>query len=129
MVRTIVSWLLFGVFGYIWWWAGHGWDYLNTEGNEWSRVFLLLTLVSMVLLILAPRATGPGMFDRLVGTIRTFIPKLPWLVLGIIAIRMVAWAHAGLEDPLDHFTHAVVAALFAGITTSLWYAAIVNASD
>ena len=96
MVTKTISWLLFGVFGYIWWWAGHGRDYINTEGNEWSRVFMLFTLVSLFLLILAPRATGVGMFDRLVGTMRTFIPKLPWLVLGIVAIRSVAWLTPGL---------------------------------
>jgi hypothetical protein len=102
---------------------------MNTEGNEWSRVFVLFTMVSVVVLLLAPRVTGPGMFDRFVGTMRNFLPNLPWLVLGMIVTRMIAWAHAGLDDPADHFTHAIVVALVAGITTSLWYAAIVNASD
>jgi len=129
MVKKAVSWVLFGVFGYLWWWGGHGWSYLNTEGNEWSRVFTLFTLVSLVLLVLGSRATGTGMFDRLFGTIRNFVPNLPWLVLGMIILRTVAWAHSGLDNPLDHFVHAIVTALAAGITTSLWYAAIVNASD
>ena len=129
MAKKAVSWVLFGVFAYLWWWMGHGWAYLNTEGNEWFRVYNLFTLASLALLLLAPRATGPGMLDRFVGTIRSFIPNLPWLVLGMVITRSIAWAHAGLDNPADHFTHAVVVALVAGITTSLWYAAIANASD
>ena len=129
MAKKAVSWVLVGVFAYVWWWTGHGWAYLNTEGNEWSRVFVLLTLISLVVLIRGPRAAGAGMFDRLAATFRSFIPNLPWLVLVIIVLRAVAWAHSGLDDPLDHFAHAVVAALVAGITTALWYGAIENASD
>jgi branched-subunit amino acid transport protein len=90
---------------------------------------MLFTVVSVALLLLAPRASGPGMFDPFVGTVRHFLPNLPWLVLGVIVTRMVAWVHSGLDNPADHFTHAIVAALVAGISTSLWYAAIVNASD
>jgi len=129
VAKKAVSWVLFGIFAYLWWWGGHGWRYLNTEGNEWSRVFVLFTFVSLAVLLLAPRVTGPGIFDRFVGTMRNFLPNVPWLVLGMIVTRMIAWAHAGLDDPADHFTHAIVVALVAGITTSLWYAAIVNASD
>ena len=48
MAKKAVSWVLVGVFAYGWWWLGHGWAYLNTAGNEWSRVFVLLTLISLV---------------------------------------------------------------------------------
>ena len=129
MLRKALSWLLVGVFAYMWWWVGMVGSYLNTEGNEWFRVFMLFTLISLVVLLRGAQASGVGMFDRFGGTMRNFLPTLPWLVFGVIVIRALGWAHAGLDDPLDHFTHAVVTALLAGTTTSLWYAAIVNASD
>ena len=130
MVKKAVSWVLVGVFAYFWWWLGHRWVYLHTPGNEWGSIYELFTLVSLVVLIRGARATGAGMFDRLIGTIRNFIPALPWLALAVVVARSVAWIHYGMSaDPLDHYIHAVVAVLIAGITTALWYGAIENASD
>jgi hypothetical protein len=129
VAKTAISWILVGVFAYIWWWMGHGWDYLNTEGNEWSRAYIMLTLVSLAILVRTPRAAGAGMFDQLGGTLRAFLPKLPWLVLAFVVLRAIAWAHTGLADPVDHFTHAIVAVLVAAITTALWFGAIENGSD
>lgn len=129
MAKKAVSWVLVGVFAYGWWWLGHGWAYLNTAGNEWSRVFVLLTLISLVVLLRAPRPAASGMFGRLTGTLRGFVPTLPWLVLAMVVLRAIAWLHSGLDDPMDHFVHAIVAALIAGITTALWFGAVENASD
>lgn len=50
MAKTIVSWVLFGIFSYVWWYAGYEWSYLNFEGSEWSDVYLLFTLVSIILI-------------------------------------------------------------------------------
>ena len=129
MAKKAVSWLLVGVFAYLWWWFGHGWSYLNTAGNEWSRVFVLLTLISLVVLLRAPRPAGGEMFGRVTAAIRGFAPTLPWLVLAVVVLRAIGWAHSGLDDPVDHFTHAIVAALVAGVTTALWFGAVDNASD
>ena len=129
MARKAISWVLFGVFGYIWWWTGNGWTYLNTVGNQWAGAFTFFTLVTVVVLIVGPRPTGTGMFDRLIGTFRGFLPTLPWMVLGMLAFRGTAWARMGLDNPVDHFTHAIVVVLCAGILTTLWYGAIQNASD
>ncbi len=129
MVKKGVSWVLVGVFAYLWWWAGHRWTYINTMGNEWVTVFILFTLISLVLLIRAPRAAGQGLFGGLVGTVVGFLPNLLWLALAIIVARAVAWAHIGVVNPVDHFTHAVVAVVVAGFTTSLWYGAIANAGS
>lgn len=130
MVKKAVSWVLVGAFAYLWWWLGHRWSYINTKGNEWGSVYVLFTLISLAVLIRGTRATGAGMFDRLVGTVRNFIPTLPWLVLAIVVARSIGWLHVGMSAmPLDHYIHAVVAVLVAGITTALWYGAIENASD
>lgn len=130
MVKKAVSWVLVGAFAYLWWWAGHRWSYINTTGNEWNTVYTLFTLISVVVLVRGAKATGAGMFDRLVGTVRNFIPALPWLVLAIVVARSIGWLHLGMSAlPLDHYIHAVVAVLVAGITTALWYGAIENASD
>ena len=130
MVKKAVSWVLVGVFGYAWVFAGHWWSYLNATGNEWTNTYMLFALVSLAVLARSSRAAGAGLFDRMVGTVRNFIPALPWLVLAVIAGRLVAWVHIGMSaDPLDHFLHAVVAVLAAGIATCLWYAAIENAAD
>ena len=125
----MVSWVLVGVFAYLWWWLGHGWSYLNTAGNEWSRVYVLLTLISLVVLLRAPRPAAVGMLGGITDTLRRYLPTLPWLVLVVVVVRAIGWLHAGLDDPADHFAHAVVAALVAGVTTALWFGAVDNAAD
>lgn len=130
MVKKLVSWGLVGVFGYLWWWLGHRWSYLNTPGNEWVTVYVMFTLIGLVVLLRAGKVAGSGLFGRLIGTVRGFIPVLPWFALAIVVARSVAWLHYGMsERPLDHYIHAVVAVLVAGITTALWYGAIANADD
>ena len=130
MTRKIVSWVLVGVFAYIWWWAGHRWSYINTAGNQWTSVYVLFTLISLVLLLRAARVAKSGLFDGYIATLRGFIPNLPWLVLAILVMRAVAAVHTGYAwMTLDHFVHAIVAVLAAAVTTALWYGAIDNASD
>ena len=129
MLRKALSWTLAGAFFCVWWWAAYRWPYLNTTGNQWSRVYETFTLVSLVVLLRSARASGPGLLDRLVGTARNFLPVLPWLALAVIVARLVDWAVTGVVRPVDHFAHAIVTALVAGITTALWFGAIANADD
>ncbi len=129
MVKKMISWALVGAFVFLWGWVGHKWPYINVEGNDWSAVYLLFTLVSLVVLVRGTRTVGAGMFDGLVGTVRSFLPNLPWLALAIIVARATAWVFTGIVNPVDHFIHAVVTVVAAGIATSLWYGAIVNAGD
>jgi hypothetical protein len=129
MTKKAISWVLVGVFAFAWWWVGSRWAYLNTPGNEWGTVFVLFTLISLATLTLGPKAAGNGLLDGLVGTVRAFLPNLLWLALAVIVARAVAWALTGVVNPVDHFTHAVVTAVTAGFTTSLWYGAIANARD
>jgi len=130
MVKTAVSWVLVGMFAYLWWWTAYQWSYLNSPGNVWTAGFVLFSLISLVVLTRNARAAGSGMFDGLVGTVRVFLPSLPWIVLAAVVLRLVRWVHTGISaDPIDHLTHSVVAVLVAGITTALWYGAIVNAKQ
>lgn len=129
MTRKLVSWVLAGAFFFLWWWAGHRWSYLNVAGNQWGGVYDAFTLIAVVLLVRGARAGGTGLLDRLIGTVRGFLPALPWLVLAIVVARAVGWLLAGVVNPVDHFVHAAVVALVAGITTALWYGAIANADD
>jgi len=129
MVKKAISWALVGVFTFAWWWIGHRWPYLNVQGNEWGGVFDFFTLVSAVVLIRSPRVAAAGMFGGLIGTVTKFLPNLLWLALAVVAFRAAAWLLTGVVNPVDHFTHAIVAAVTAGITTSLWYGAIANADD
>ncbi len=130
MTKKIVSWVLVGVFAYIWWWAGHRWSYINTSGNEWGTVFMLFTLISLVLLLRATRVAKSGMFGGIIATFTGFLSQLPWLVLAILVMRAVAAVHTGYAwMTLDHFVHAIVAVLAAAVTTALWFGAIDNASD
>jgi hypothetical protein len=50
MVNKVVSWVLVGAFSYLWWWVGYEWGYLNNEESDWSDVFLLFTLFSLILI-------------------------------------------------------------------------------
>ena len=127
MVKKAMSWALVGAFTCAWWWIGHRWPYLNSVGNQWSSVFDFFTLVSVVLLVRGPRATGTGMFAVAIGTVRSFLPNLLWLALAAVVFRAVAWLLFGVVNPVDHFVHVVVTAVAAGITTALWYGAIANA--
>ena len=129
MVKKAVSWALVGGFTFVWWWVGRKWPYLNVSGNQWGGVFEFFTLVSAVVLLRAPRPAGAGMFGALIGTVRNFLPNLLWLALAALVFRAVAWLLTGVVNPLDHFTHAVVAAVAAGVATALWFGAVANAED
>ena len=50
MVQKIISWILVGVFSYLWWWIGFEWSYLQQPETEWSSVYVLFTLISLVLI-------------------------------------------------------------------------------
>jgi hypothetical protein len=129
MTKKAISWVLVGAFAYLWWWAGHRWPYINVKGNEWQSVYVLFTLISLAVLTRSARAAGAGMLGGLVGTVRNFLPNLLGLALAIIVARSLNWLLLGVVNPVDHFTHAVVAVVVAGFTTSLWYGAIVNATE
>lgn len=129
MVKKAVSWALVGAFTFAWWWIGHRWPYLNVQGNQWGSVFDFFTLLSVVVLMRGPRVAAAGMFGGLIATVTKFLPNLLWLALAVIAFRAVASLLTGVVNPVDHFTHAIVTAVSAGITTSLWFGAIVNADD
>jgi hypothetical protein len=128
MTRKAVSWVLVGAFAYAWWWLGHRWLYINTEGNAWGSVYILFTFISLAVLMRSTKTAGAGMFGGLIGTVSGFLPSLLWMVPAIVVFRAVAWLHAGIVDPVDNLTHAVVAVGAAAFTTSLWYGAIVNAT-
>ena len=128
MTRKAVSWVLVGAFAYFWWYAGYRWPYINVKGNEWGTVYLLFTLISLVVLTRCAKAAGTGMFGGLVTTVTGFLPNLLWLALAIVVARGINWLLLGVVNPVDHFSHAVVAVVAAGFTTSLWYGAIVNAT-
>lgn len=127
MQRTAISWIALGVLAYLWWWLANRWSYLHSPGNQWASVYNLYTLVSLAILVRLPRSAGTGIFDGFVHAIRGLLPALPWMALAVVVMRGVAWLHAGAPaDPLDHFVHAIVTALLAGITTALWFGALEN---
>ncbi len=50
MAQKIISWILVGVLTYLWWWIGFDWAYLQAPDTDWSSVYVLFTLISLVLL-------------------------------------------------------------------------------
>ena len=85
MTRKIVSWVLVGIFAYAWWWIGYRWSYINSKGNEWTSVYALFTLISLVLFaqvtftlrqrpferlmaLLSDVSRGPGVWDARKGS-------------------------------------------------------------
>ena len=67
------------------------------------------------------------MLDGFLHAVRGIAPALPWIALAVVVMRGVAWVHiGGVIDPVDHFVRAIVAALLAAITTSLWFGALEN---
>ena len=52
MAQKVISWVLVGAFAYLWWWIGYSWEYLTlaNPAADWSDVYLLFTLISLVLL-------------------------------------------------------------------------------
>lgn len=130
MTRKIVSWVLVGVFAYAWWWLGHRWSYINSPGSQWSDVYVLFTLISLVILLRTARVARTGLFDGFIATLKGFAPSLPWFVLAIVVARVVAGVHSGFAwMTVEHFVQAITAVLVAGVTTALWYGAIENGSD
>ncbi len=128
MAKTILSWILVGALSYLWWWIGYEWSYLNSEGADWTDVYLLFTLISLVVLRNGKAGGGSGMFDRLIGTVTGFIPQLPWLVV-VVLTGVTIWSlHLAPGFMLDNYLQGAVMAITAGLTTALWHGAIDNAS-
>jgi hypothetical protein len=127
MMKQVVSWGLVGVFTFLWWWLGHGWDYLNAGDGNWPRVFWIFTLISLVVLLRSPRSTDAGMLGGLTGTVGRFLPKLGWLILVAVVMQLGMLVAGNTGDPVDHLVHSVVTALAAGVATSLWFGAVANA--
>ena len=129
MAQKGISWVLVGAFGYVWWWIGYQWGYLNDPEADWSDVFLLFTLISLVVLRGAKSdAAGEDMFDKLVATVTGFLPNLPWLVLAILVGNTI-FALQYASFAIDSYFQAITVAVTAGVTTALWVGAIANAGD
>lgn len=54
MTKKIVSWVLVGAFTYLWWWLGYQWEYLNREGAEWTDIYVLYTLLTLIVIYRKP---------------------------------------------------------------------------
>ncbi len=129
MAQKGISWVLVGAFTYAWWWIGYQWGYLNDPEADWTDVFLLFTLISLVVLRgSSSGAAGEGMFDKLVATVTGFLPSLPWLVVAILVGNTIFMLQYG-GFSADGYIQGVVVAIAAGVTTSLWVGAIANAGD
>lgn len=131
MTQKGISWVLVGVFNYLWWWIGYQWDYINSPVPEvdWSDVYLLFTLISLVLLQRGKSdAAGEGMFGKCIDTVTGFLPNLPWLVVAILVGNTIFALQYGLFS-IDGYIQAVTVAVTAGVTTALWVGAINNAGD
>ena len=129
MAQKGISWVLVGVFAYVWWWIGYQWGYLNVPEVDWSDVYLLFTLISLVVLRGGKSdAAGEGMFDKLIGTVTGFLPSLPWLILAVLVGDTIFMLQYG-GFAVDGYAQAVTVAVGAGVTTALWVGAINNAGD
>lgn len=131
MVQKAVSWVLVGVFAYVWWWIGYMWGYLNNAdpAADWSNVFLLFTLISLVVLNRGKSdAAGEGMFDKCIGTVTGFLPNLVWLIVAILVGNTIFGLQYGIIG-VDAYIQGVVVAVTAGLTTAAWVGAIANAGD
>ncbi len=69
------------------------------------------------------------MFDKLINTVTDFLPNLLWLFVAIITGATIYQVLHGEFPNVDGYTHAIVVAVLAGFTTSLWAGAIENGSD
>ena len=129
MAQKGISWVLVGAFTYVWWWIGYQWGYLNDPEADWTDIFLLFTLLSLVVLRGSKAdAEGEGMFDKLVATVTGFLPSLPWLVVAILVGDTIFMLQYG-GFSVDGYIQGVVVAIAAGVTTALWVGAINNAGD
>lgn len=132
MAQKVISWVLVGIFTYACWWFGFAWGYLNSDipAEDWSNVYLLFILISIVVLIRCECGQGDcgdGMFDRLVKTVTDFLPNIGWLVVAILVGNTIFMLQYGTGFSVDEYVKAVVVAVTAGLTTALWVGAIDNA--
>src|SRR5262245_23590213 len=104
MLKTTISWILVGAFGFVWWWLAHRWSYLHSAGNQWTSVFILFTLISLAVLIRHPRTAGAGLLDGVLNSVKAIAVVLPWMILAVVVLRVVAWlVTSAPDDPVDHF--------------------------
>ena len=129
MAQKAVSWVLVGVFTYVWWWIGYQWGYLNQPEADWTDVFLLFTLISLVVLHRGKaEGGGEGMFDGLVKTVTDFLPNLVWLIVAVIVGDTLFVLQFG-GFAIDGYIQGIVVAVTAGLTTALGVGAIGTAGD
>ena len=69
------------------------------------------------------------MFDKLINTVTDFLPNLLWLFVTVVTGATIYQLLHGTFLDVDFYSRAIVMAILAGFTTSLWAGAIENGSD
>ena len=69
------------------------------------------------------------MFDRLISTVTDFLPNLLWLFVAVVTGATIFQLLHGTFVDVNGYSQAIVMAILAGFTTSLWAGAIENGSD
>ncbi len=128
MAKSLVSWAVLGVFSYLWFKIGYGWEYLqDIPRGDWGPAWMLFTLFT----ILIHRSSGANegaslveaMTNRLLGIMRHLVGLTFSLFVGLALFSLVNGGFSQTE-----YIQAVIVSLGASLTTSLWLGALEDAS-
>jgi len=127
MVKSLISWVVFGVISYGWYWVGFVWPHLQTA--EWEPVWLLITVVA----ILIQRRNGVAavganvietVINRVQGIVGSLIGLLVANVVGVTVNSIVVGAFV-----MQGYIDGAIVILSCALLTSAWLGAMDDATQ
>ena len=126
-MKSMISWALFGVLSYVWYWCAYLWPYL--QGQNWAAVWVLLTIV---VIIIHRRngvaAVGASVIESVIDRVKTIVGSL----IGLIVANVVAVTINSLvvgAFTVNGYVQGAVVVVGSAILTSAWLGALDDATQ
>ncbi len=131
MVKSLISWVVVGIFAYAWYWTGYSWDYLqNVPRGDWKPTWILVTLF-VVLVNRRPggaAAIGANVIETIMNRIKGVAPHFLGLVLSL-AVGLTLWSlHQG-GFIVNEYAQGLALIVTCNLITTIWLAALDDATQ
>jgi len=126
-MKSMISWVLFGILSYAWYWCAYLWPYL--QGANWAAVWVIITIVVIVIQRRKGVATvEASVIESVVDRVKTIVGSL----LGLVVANVVAVTLNSLvigAFTIEGYVQGVVVVVGSAILTSAWLGALDDATQ
>lgn len=130
MAKSLISWVVVGLFTFAWFYIGYDWAYLqNIPRGDWKPAYLIITLLTILIARKPGSAPNAGanvveaITNRLQGIFPHLIGVLLALFVGLTCFSLIHGGFRGVE-----YVQAIAVTLGAALTTAAWLGAMEDAS-